>query len=122
MLRVLTIAATAVVAASLSGVPAQAMSGEDCSTTIAQLQQATVEAESLSDRSEAALLGKAASADEKLAEGKLDDSLLKLDDFQADLDALAGAAKPKITGTDYRALSDARQLATDCVTAQLATG
>jgi hypothetical protein len=122
MSRVRTVAAIVVAVASLAGAPAHATTSEGCSATIAQLQQATVDAVSLSDRTEVALVNKAVSADEKLSEGKIIDSLLKLEDYQAALDALATPEKPKITSSDYQTLSDARQLATDCVTAQLPTG
>ena len=74
------------------------------------------------DRSEAGLVNKAVSADEKLSEDKIADSLLKLDDYQAALDALAADAKPKVSETDYQTLTAARQLATDCVTTPLPAG
>jgi hypothetical protein len=53
---------------------------------------------------------------------RLTDSLLKLDAYQAALDSLATAAKPKVTASDYETLSAARQLASDCLTAQLPAG
>jgi hypothetical protein len=120
MRRILSAAAIAVAAASIvSASPAHAATSEECSSTIAALQQATVDATSLSDRSEAGLVNKAEAAGDKVVEGKFADSLVKLADYQAALDALATAAKPKVSATDLQTLTAARQQATDCVTTLL---
>jgi hypothetical protein len=121
MRRILSLAAVGVTAASIiSASPVHAATSTDCSSTIVALQQATLDATSLSDRSEAGLLTKADAAGDKLSEDKITDSLMKVDDYQAMLDALAADRKSKVSETDYLTLTDARQQASDCLTTLLA--
>ena len=88
----------------------------DCAGTITTLRQATVEAGSLGAKDEAALVHKTLSAEQKVTEDKTTDAVAKLDDYQATLDALLVAPKPKIADYDYETLTAYRQLATACLT------
>ena len=95
--------------------PAEATTVDECQAAIGVLISATSAAQSLSDRDEAGLLSKAQNASLKLNQGKFADALQKLLDYQAKINALSLAAKPKISTGDFTTLSTAVADAIACV-------
>jgi hypothetical protein len=94
--------------------PAQATTISECQAVIGVLITDT-QAATLSAKDESALLGKAQNASLKLDQAKFADALQKLVDYQNTLNALHGAAKPKISAADYATLSADVAAAIACV-------
>ena len=103
------------VALLAGGVPAEATTVDECQAAIGVLISATSAAESLSNKDAAGLLGKAQNASLKLNQGKFADALQKLLDYQAKINDLSRARKPKISTDDFTTLSTKVADAIACV-------
>ena len=106
---------------SLSAVTAGGASAttvEDCQAQLASLQANTENSQGFAnDKDVTALAGKVNAAAAKLAAGKNADAIVKLTEFQATLNALATAPKPKVTPGAAQELGSEAQAAIDCINA-----
>ena len=110
--------AAAAIATSLTALltaPAQATTVGECHELIAGLRADTAAATSLAPKARAGLEVKADAAATKLDAGKIDDALGKLTDYDSTLDALRGAAKPKVSDADVLVLCGDVDAALACV-------
>ena len=73
--------------------------------TLANLCEATKDADSLKGRDRDGLISKVLAAGSKLAQGKTGDADQKLQNYEDKLDSLVNATKPKISEADANALS-----------------
>lgn len=110
-------AATAIALGTAAVMPtaAHAATVDDCQGLITLLDRDTAGAQSLTARARAGLLDKAEAASTKLDAGKVSDASAKLTDFDSTLDALHGAAKPKVSEEDFVLLSGDVDAALACV-------
>jgi len=114
----------AVLAAALAFVglavgTASASTVEDCQAQLATLRSDTVAAESsfTNEKSVTGEIGKLDAASTKLAEGKNAEAVQKLGDFQATLNSLATASKPKVATSTAQTLNAEAQGVIDCINA-----
>jgi len=100
------------------GTAAGAATAEDCQAQLATLSADTLAAETsfTNERSVVGLTGKLDDASTKLDQDKSEDAVQKLGDFQATLDSLATAAKPKVEADTAQTLTAQAQDVTNCIT------
>jgi hypothetical protein len=97
--------------------PASATTVEQCQDQLATLRGDTVDAQGsfANGKDFTGLVAKLDAAAEKLAEGKNGDAVRKLTDFQATLNALATAPKPKVDPGVAQALGSDAQGVIGCI-------
>lgn len=113
----------AVVSAMLFGMlalgagPASATTVDECQARLDTLRADTVAAGGAftNPADVNRLVAKVDAASAKLAEGKTEDAVEKLVDFQTTLNALANAPKPKVDAGVAQSLSAEAQAAIDCI-------
>jgi hypothetical protein len=104
---------------AVAGTASAATTVEDCQAQLATLSADTLAAETsfTNAKSVTSLTAKVDAASAKLAEGKNADAVQKLGDFQATLDSLATAAKPKVAASAAQSLTAETQGVIDCINA-----
>ena len=96
-----------------------ASTADECTAQLAELRTNTVNAERTfaNPKDFTVLLGKVDAASAELAAGKNGDAVQKLRDFQAKLNALATAPKPKADPVTAQALALEAEAAIGCIEA-----
>ena len=112
------VAALAFGGLAVAGTASAATTAEDCQAQLATLSADTLAAETsfTNEKSVIGLTGKLDDASVKLVEDKSTDAVQKLGDFQATLDSLATAPKPKVEADTAQTLSAQAQDVTTCIT------
>ena len=113
------VAAAVLSLGAIAAGPASATTAEQCQGQLASLRADTQAAQGsfANQRDVTGLVAKVDAAAAKLAAGKNGDAVGKLTDFQATLNALAGAPKPKVDPGVAQALGSEAQGAIDCINA-----
>jgi hypothetical protein len=116
-IRILVMLAATLALTAIAATPATATTVEECQADLATLQDnlALAEGSFTNDQDFARLDAKLVDASEKLAAGKNDDAVRKLDDFQTKLTALATDPKPKVDAAVAGALVTDAQGVIDCI-------
>ena len=115
LIRRAVLPAALVITSLLFASPAGAQTVEDCQALIGDLQAATASAGFTNAKDEAAAAAKLTAAGDKLAEGKADDAILKLTDFQLQVQKLAAAPKPKLDADAANGLVTGADAAISCI-------
>ena len=115
LIRRAVLPAALVITSLLFASPVSAQTVEECQALIGDLQAATASADFANLKDETGALAKLTAAGEKLGEGKADDAILKLADFQLQVQKLAAAPKPKLGAEDATRLVNGADAAISCI-------
>jgi hypothetical protein len=126
VVRVLRFFAFALVTLAFAGVASPAMPvaaqesvvdcGDEVATVRTAIETAVAGGAFANSKDGTALLGKVASAEGKLAEGKPADAAADLDDIRVKVTALLAAPKPKVDADAGQAILEATDAAIACLT------
>jgi hypothetical protein len=117
--RLFVVFAAVLSLAAITAGPAAATTVDECQAQLASLRADTQAAEGsfANQKDVTGLVGKLEVAAAKLAAGKNADAVQKLTDFQATLNALARAPKPKVDPAVAQKLGSDAQGVIDCIDA-----
>ena len=115
VIRRAVLPAAFVITSLLFAAPVGAQTVEECQGLIGGLDSATASAAFLNPKDQTNARAKLAAASDKLAEGRTDDAVQKLTDFQLQVQKLATAPKPKLEADDAAQLTSGADAAISCI-------